>query len=209
MARFYVNEREIVPPPGATSFEEILRHVDKAQLPPNSVVRNVNVDGNPILEDNMDKDPAATIRQMEKGDKVEIVTGTVEEIVSDSLREAFAYLERAGEGIPALARRFQADPGPESFRALVQLYEGFYWLNLLLSRLAENYEIVLDDLPVQGAPAAEHNRRFLSVLKQLLDSQEKGDWVLISDLLEYEIAPMVPVWKEMFQMIADKAPAAR
>ena len=208
MTRFYVNEREIVPPPGIKSFDEILKHVDGNQLPPNSVVRMVNIDGNPIRDD-MLGDPAGIIKKMENGEKVEIITGTVEEIVHDSLSEAFAYLERAEEGIPALAQNFQADPGPESFRGLRQLYEGFYWLNLLLSKLSDNFEIPLDDVVVQGVPGGEHHRRFISILKQLMDSQEKGDMVLISDLLEYEIAPMVPIWKEMFQMIADRSVATR
>jgi hypothetical protein len=67
----------------------------------------------------------------------------------------------------------------------------------------------LDEVIVQGVPAGEHNKKFISVLKQLMDSQEKGDMVLISDLLEYEIAPMVPLWKEMFQIIADRTAVAR
>jgi hypothetical protein len=208
MTRFYVNEREIVPPPGIKSFDEILKHVDGNRLPPNSVVRMVNIDGNPIRDD-LFGDPAGIIKQMESGEKVEIITGTVEEIVHDSLSEAFAYLERAEEGIPALAQNFQADPGPESFQGLRQLYEGFYWLSLLLSKLSNNFEIPLDDVIVQGVPVGEHHRRFISILKQLMDSQAKGDMVLISDLLEYEIAPMVPLWKEMFQMIADRGESTR
>ena len=209
MTRFYVNEREIVPPPGIKSFEEILRHVDGNQLPPNSVVRLVSIDGNPVIQDDLSKNPAALIKQMESGEKVEIITGTVDEIVRDSLAEAFAYLERAEEGIPALAQNFQAGPGPESYQGLRQLYEGFYWVNVLLSKLSDKYGIVLDEVIVQGVPAGEHNKKFISVLKQLMDSQEKGDMVLISDLLEYEIAPMVPLWKEMFQIIADRTAVAR
>ena len=208
MTRFYVNEREIVPPPGIKSFDDFLKQVDGKRLPPNSVVRMVNIDGNPIRDD-LFEDPAGIIKQMESGEKVEIITGTVEEIVHDSLSEAFAYLERAEKGIPALAQNFQADPGPESFRGLRQLYEGFYWLSLLLSKLSDNFKIPLDDVIVQGVPVGEHHRRFISILKQLMDSQAKGDMVLISDLLEYEIAPMVPIWKEMFQMIADRSVATR
>ena len=58
MTRFYVNEREIVPPPGIQSFEEILKHVDGSQLPPNSVVREVSIDGNTIMQEEMSDNPA-------------------------------------------------------------------------------------------------------------------------------------------------------
>jgi hypothetical protein len=209
MTRFYVNEREIVPPSGTTTFEDILKHVDETELPPDSVIRQVNIDGDPILQEDLSKDTSEIFSKMERGEKVEIFTGTVDEILSDSISEAFTYLERAEEGILVLARNFQSDPGPESFQGLSQLCEGFYWLNLLLSKLSDNFAIVLDDVIVQGVPAGEHHRKFLTVLKELLDSQEKRDLVLISDLLEYEIAPMVSLWKEMFQVIAEKVTAKR
>ena len=45
-------------------------------------------------------------------------------------------------------------------------------------------------------------------MKQLVQSQEKGDLVLISDLLEFEILPMIAVWKEMFLIIQEKVRAA-
>lgn len=207
MTRFYVNKIEINPPPGIKSFEDILKHVDGNQLPPNSVVRQVSIDGNPVLQDDLSGNLTEILRQMEDGKKVEILTGTVEEIVHASLSEAFAYLERAERGIPALAQSFQADPGSESFQGLRQLYEGFYWLNLLLSKLSDNFQIALDDVIVQGIPAGEHNRKFISILKQLMESREKGDMVLISDLLEYEVAPMVSLWKELFQIVVDQIAA--
>lgn len=209
MTRFYVNEREITPPPGITSFEEILKHVDGGQLPPNSVVRHISVDGNPIMQEDFDPDSTALFKQLENGEKVEIITGTMEEIVRDSLAEAFAYLDRAEEGIPALAQNFQTNPGPESFQGLRQLYEGFYWINLLLCKLSDNFNIGLNAMTVQGETAGEHHRKFIEILKQLLDSQEKGDMVLISDLLEYEIAPMVPIWRELFQIIAERTGITR
>ena len=209
MTRYYVNEREITPPPGITSFDEILKHVDGNKIPPNSVVRLVSIDGNPLLQEDFTKDSDEIIKQIENGEKVEIITGTVEEIVRDSLAEAFAYIDRAEKGIPALAKKFQTDPGPESFEGLRQLYEGFYWLSLLLKKLSANFNIPVNDISIQGETAGEHHRKFIVILKQLLDSQGKGDVVLISDLLEYEIAPLIPVWKEMFHIIAEKTGTAR
>ena len=47
-----------------------------------------------------------------------------------------------------------------------------------------------------------------SILKQLIDSQERGDVVMLSDLLEYEILPMAPIWREMFLAIEKSVNAA-
>jgi len=205
MTRFYINEREINPPPGIKSFDQILSHVDEENIPPNSVIRMVSIDGIPLIQDDLSKDSSDLFQQASESEKVEIVTGTVEEIVSDSISEAFEYLKRVEEGIPPLALSFQMDPGPEAFEGLRQLFEGFYWLNLLVDKLSANFKIDFDTVCIQEVPVKEHNQKYIAILKQLQDSQEKGDVVLISDLLEYEIAPIVEVWKEMFQIIATKA----
>jgi hypothetical protein len=104
---------------------------------------------------------------------------------------------------------FQMTPGPESFESLRQLYEGFYWLNLLLDKLAASFEIDLSDVLIQETPAREHHQKFITILKQLIDSHERGDLILISDILEYEILPLVPIWKEMFGIILKKVSVAQ
>lgn len=202
MTRFYFNEREIYPSPGMISLDKILSHIDEEELPPNSVVRMISIDGNPLLNEDLTEISEDINQQIFNGEKVEIISGTVDEIIHDSLSEAFEYLERLREGIPRLALNFQTDPGRESFEYLSQLYEGFYWLNLLLNKLTAKFNADFNCIQINELSIKEHQRIYITILKQLLDAQKKRDMVLISDLLENEIAPMVPVWKEMFQVIS-------
>jgi hypothetical protein len=204
MTRFYINEREINPPPDITSFNQLLTLIEEMEIPANSVIRMIQIDGIPVMPDAVSKDFRDFLEQKDCHEKIEITTGTVEEIAMDSIRQAIEYLGRVEDGTPSLAISFQMAPGPEAFENLRQLYEGFYWLNLLLDKLASNFDIVFNEIRIQGIPAGDHHRKFIEILKQLVDSQERGDMVLISDLLEYEILPMVPVWKDMFESISQK-----
>ena len=204
MTRFYVNDREINPPGGISSFDQILSYADKEQIPPNSVIRLISIDGNPLMQGEMSGDPQKIFSQISSCEKLEIITGTLQEIVRDSVSEALEYIDRVEEGISPLASMFQTDPGPEAFEGLRQLFEGFYWLNLLLDKLSGSFGVPLDEVILQGIPAQEHHRKFISILKQLQESQERRDMVLISDLLEYEIIPLIPVWRELFRLISVK-----
>jgi hypothetical protein len=208
MTRFYINETEIAPPAGISSLDQILKHVEGIHLPPNSVVRQVHIDGLPLTPENFNAELAGVLTQVEEREKVEIITGTIEEIARDSIDEAIDYLDRIEKLTPSLAAGFQVSPGPESFETLRQLYEGLYWLNLLLDKLKTNFHLSLDDVPIHGTPVREHHQKFISILKQLIDSQERGDFILISDLLEYEILPLVPVWKDLFRIIASEVHTA-
>jgi len=199
MTRIFLNEREIQSPlPGYASLDEILKHVERSYLAPNDVIRQIHVDGLPLLLDESGALPADLIQGIEKRERVEISTGTLQEIASDSVREAISYLDRIETAIPSLASSFRVFPGQEAFANLKELYTGFYWLIVLLDRLRQSYASLL------GAPLPEVHQRLGSVLQQLVDSQERGDFVLIADLLEYEVLPIIPAWKGVFADIAQK-----
>jgi hypothetical protein len=204
MTKFYVNDREIAPPLDVSSLDKVLNQMEEDHLPPNSVVRQIEVDGIPLTPDDFPENSSGLLQSMPAWKKVEIHTGTLAEIARDSISEALEYLDRIEAATPSLASGFQAYPGPESFEGLRQLYEGLYWLNLLMDKLETGLRISLQNILINNVPAREHNKKFIAVLKQMIDSQEKGDFILIADLLEYEILPLVPVWREMFTIIRKK-----
>ena len=204
MTKFYVNEREIPPPLDATSLECILKQIEGIHIPPNSVVRQIQVDGIPLLPDDFPGNTSEWLQSLQSREKVEIYTGTLTEIASDSIADALDYLDRVEAATPSLAIGFQTYPGPESYEGLRQLYEGLYWLNLLIEKLEAGFHIRLEAILINNVPVREHHQKFITVLKQMIDSQEKGDFILIADLLEYEILPLVSVWREMFTIILKK-----
>jgi hypothetical protein len=199
MTRYFINEREIEAPPDVSSLERILRYIENTHLAPDSVIRKITVDGIPVIPDGK-----CGLDMTDNPKTVEISTGTITEIARDSIEEALEYLDRIESLTPALSVNFQVSPGSESFENLRQLYEGFYWINLLLEKLAQNFSISLQEVIIKGLPVQEHLNNFVTILKKLIESQEKNDCVLISDLLEYEIIPMVPVWKEIFSFMTEK-----
>ena len=208
MTRYFINEREIASPADFSTLDQILKHAEDCHLPPNSIIRQINIDGQPLISDSF-PNPGEILKQLEKQDKVEIFTGTVSEIAHESIVEALAYFDRIETVIPSLASSFQLYPGPESFANLRQLLDGFYWINILLDKLAANFKLVLENCLVQGISVQAHIDKFIVILKQLIDSQQRGDFVLIADLLEYELMPIVPVWKDIFRLLLQKATEAQ
>ncbi len=202
MTRFFVNDREIPsPPPGFSSFHGILEHVEEHYLPPDSVIRQIQVDGLCVLPSELHTTQAGLLDRIEEREKIEFTTGSLREIAYESVQEAVDYLGRIEPIIPSLASGFQTFPEPGMFENLKDLYSGLYWLTLLLNRLGNSLKVPFWEITVQGTSFREHQRKFTSVLRQLVDAQGRGDFVLVADLLEYEILPLLPVWKEVFSSI--------
>jgi hypothetical protein len=204
MTRFFIDNKEIDQPLDISSLSQILKQVESAHLPTNSVVKSIQIDGLPVTPSNCSDRVFEMSEQIEKRNTVEIFTGTLTEIANESIAEAMAYLDRIELATPSLAESFRFCPVPESYENLRQLCEGFYWLNMLMEKLEINFQIHLETMFISGVPAPQYHQKFISILKQLIESQETGDLVLISDLLEYEILPLVAIWREMLGAISTK-----
>ncbi len=206
MTRLFVDEREVsAPPPAFSSLEEVIRHVEANLLPPNSIIRQVSLDGEPIDADSCQADPSMILGDLARRERIDVFTCTIREIALDSIKEADRYLERVEAITPSIAAAFRAYPGPEAFENLKQLYDGFYWLNMLLSRLQTVFNLNVEAKRAGGASLKEHNQRFTTLLQQLVRGHEQGDFVLMADLLEFEVLPMIPVWKSLLADIAGSA----
>jgi|WetSurMetagenome_2_1015567.scaffolds.fasta_scaffold292912_2 hypothetical protein len=207
MTRYFLDSQEIAIPFDASTITQVLKHVEAVHLSPNTVVRQIQVDGLPLVPD--PKEQFDLRCEIEKRDRIEIFTGTVRDIADNSISEALDYLDRVEAAIPSLSNTFQTSPNSEAFQHLRQLYEGLYWLNLLLDKLKANFQKDFEKAIVQGIPAAEQHQKFIAILKQLIESQERRDFGLISDLLQYEISPLVSVWREMFLILSKKVNATQ
>ena len=202
MTRFYVDNREIQPPIDVSSLNQLLRHIEDVHLPPETVVRQIRIDGLPLNAVPAEQSDFSC--RIDQRERIEIFTGSFAEIARESIKDALQYLGRIEAAIPSLIKSFQDSPGPESFENLKQLYEGLYWLNLLLDKLKTKFQMDLNHHLIQGSPVSVHHQTFISVLKELIESQKKGDFSLVSDLLEYEILSLIPVWRELFGVVAGK-----
>jgi hypothetical protein len=204
MTRIFLDEREIASPLELTSLDGILKYIEDTHLSSDSVIRQIKLDGLPLLLDYSRKDFAESVWEIGDREKIEIFTGSVTEIASDSIAESLAYLDQVEKLTPSLAESFQISPGPEAHDNLRHLYEGFYCLSLLLEKLRARFDLDLENVRIRDVSVREHLQKFASVLKELIGSQEQRDFVLISDLLQYEIYPLIPVWREMFGVVAEK-----
>jgi hypothetical protein len=204
MTRFFVNDREITPPLEMSSLGQVLRHVEASYLPPNSVVREIQIDGIPMMSDIDSQIQPEMLGQIDTRERIEFYTGTLTQIAHDSIAEAMEYLDRIEAATPSLAESFRTYPGAEAFENLRQLCEGFYWLNILFGKLEVSFQINPREMQVRDSSLEDYYQKFLSILKQLIASQESGDFIMISDLLEYEILQLVPVWREVFSLISQK-----
>jgi hypothetical protein len=166
----------------ASSVNQILKHVEALHLTPDTVARRIQLGRLP-------QSPVA------------IPPGALRELSLDSITGALECLDQVEAAIPSLAKDFLDTPGLEAFQNLLQLYEGLYWITALVDKLSACFHMRLEGTFFRGVAVPEHQRTLVSILKRLMESQERKNFIQIPDLLQDEIAALVPVWREMFGLI--------
>ena len=203
MAQCYVNGGEVEIPSESSSFDQILKYVEDRCLASSGIIREVYVDGRPLALESL-RDDDGSFDRNGGWEKIEIFTVTLAEIAAESIAGAQNYLIKIENAAPALAVKFQDIPGPEDFGNLGSLCEGFYVLSMLLDKLISGYRLNFNEIIVRGASIIEHLQKFSAIVKQLNEAQEKQEYLLIADTIEYEILPIVPVWKDIFEAVLKK-----
>lgn len=199
MTRLYIDKQEVMPvPPELKSLAQVLRLVETTYLSPDTVIRQVHIDGLSAIPNDQ---AAPWPDSLDGSEKIEILTGTLREVADDSIGEAVAYLDRVGAALPLLASSFRAKSGQEDSENLKQFYEGFYWVNLLLDRLEQSFQIPLERLSIPGGTAREQHIKLDSALKEIVVAHEHKDFGLVADLLESKIAPVVPTCRNVLEAL--------
>jgi flagellin-specific chaperone FliS len=204
MTRLFIDTREVDFPHTEMSLDQIIKHVESTEMAPDSVIRQIHLDGTPLISETVQESIPGSASDITDRERIEIFTSSISDIAKDSIAEAISYLARVESVIPSLSISFQSNPDPEAFQNLKQLYEGFYWLNLLLDRLQQALHCNTDELQVQGATIKEHHEKLAGILRQMIESHQRSEFILISDLLEYEVLPFIPAWKEIFSTLATR-----
>ncbi|HDQ41063.1 MAG TPA: hypothetical protein ENN39_08570 [Desulfonatronum sp.] len=121
--------------------------------------------------------------------KVEIKTMGVPEMGASIARELYKVIRLMSEGarqVAALFRRADDSEALEMYQDLLDVTRDF------LSMIGA----LRDEFSLNKSAQFEQAVQELSALfSEILEVQENEDWILLSDLLEYEYHPLVERWK--------------
>ncbi|HHV28934.1 hypothetical protein [Acetivibrio mesophilus] len=103
---------------------------------------------------------------------------------------AAEYILKASEGVEQIIEFFQSGREDIATRMMIDLVEGIEWL----TQAIDGTKDIHGDHPMDISQAN-------SVLREISEAYENMDYVLLSDLLEYELLPMVNIWRKQLTSI--------
>ena len=154
-----------------------------------NVVRSVKLNGQESSPD------SAVTQQTPLSDieTLEMEVSTLSGIIDKNIENADAYLMRLIPGIEKSVELFRTGNEQEANQFFINIIDGMDWFSQVLDMIFAAKEISSDTV-INGKSVQDRRARLIDFTQQMVDANKNKDWVLLADLLEYEILPYYKEW---------------
>ncbi len=131
--------------------------------------------------------------------KVELAN--LKDLVATNLTNALDYLKKLIPGFEQAAGLFRAGNEQEANKYYMQILDGIGWFSQVVNIIMQS------DQGELALPGAENENlevrqtKLTDLMSQMLEANQNQDWVLLADILEYEMVPFYKDWETILSKL--------
>ncbi len=180
---------------------EILSKVEEDLRKGGKVISRIEIDGRPLGDRRIEEIDSSKVKE------ISFFSKSVSELVLESLRDLQIYLPKLASGLKDIASLFRIGEFKRALALLPKAVEGIGWLIKVLEYTAILLGVeweTLGDLDFRG-----ERDKVIAKMGDLSKALEDRDFVRLSDLLAYEIAPAIDSWEAVARYLLSLAQQAK
>jgi len=186
---------------GLTNFAGLFQRLMDRHVGKGNVIISVKLNQENLDEEKMKNLSSIPISRI---DQLELQTTHVLHPVLDGTEKINQVIEQLIPAMEETADKFRTRPEEEAILPFWECLDGF----LEIVEFVENFEqatgIDFSQETIQGARVSDRQTRLMEVSNQLHEAQQEQDWVMLADLLEYELTPIMQEWLEIFPVLVER-----
>ena len=160
---------------------------------PGSYIRRIWLDQKEFPAD----DPETLQKKPADINSLEVELANLKDLVATNLSNALDYLEKLIPGFDQAADLFRMGNEQEANKFYIQILDGMDWFSEVIN-------IVMDSEFKRSAPEDTlrlRQAKLTDLMSQMLEANKNQDWVLLADILEYEMIPFYKEWQTILTKI--------
>lgn len=196
--KIIVNGKEEPSPPGEAVFlEDIFNHFLSQDSHKGCLISRTLVNGKELPIDSKItlKTPADQIQTLE------IEIAPLGQIVNRNLANAQDYLQKLVPGVARAADLFRLGNEQEANQYFLNIIDGMGWFSQVVLTISQAIGLDYESDLFEGRSLQDRFEHLTDLTKQLLEANKNKDWVLVADLMEYEIHPFYAEWVDLLPQI--------
>ena len=190
--KLLVNGKEETVSHMGETLGDLLLHIEKEGVPQGNVVRAIKIDGQESSPDS----PEAQKTPLSEIATLEVEISTLSDIINKNIENADAYLIRLIPGIEKSVELFRMGNEQEANKFFINIIDGIDWLSQVLDMIL-TAKAISPDTVFDGKSIQDRRASLMGLTQQMVDANKNQDWVLLADLLEYEILPYYQEWSNL------------
>ena len=167
------------------------------QQTPGSYIRRIWLDDQEFPSD----DREALQKKPSDIDSLEVELANLKDLVATNLANALDYLKKLIPGFEQAADLFRAGSEQEANKYYLQILDGIDWFSQVVSVIMspDEGETELPDTDDESLEVRQ--KKLTDLMSQMLEANQNQDWVLLADLLEYEMVPFYKDWEKILSKL--------
>ncbi len=180
----------------AGNLEEALVQLANNAVPENHLVGTVVVNGNEFSE--LYPGQARDIG-LERVMDLDIKTVSLEQVAGAALKDSSVLITRIIDSANRTAELFRMYDEAEAFENFINLLESFRDLFKFIDTTRNTINWDFEGTQYNGHTVQDEWSKLINIIDEIKTTQEEGDLILLADLIEYEIVPMLTNWIAIFE----------
>jgi hypothetical protein len=167
--------------PALHTWQDLLQELESKHLGQGKMISSVRFDGNEVLQF---REAECLSRPLQYLGDIQVQASPMEDMVKSAITEAEGYLVTLQTSLVEVAEAFRRQLANEANNKLSQVFEGIK----MLAALLQGVELSLSGQYHQGpSSVAVILGEMGPTLESLIESQGQQDWILVADILEFEL----------------------
>lgn len=130
---------------------------------------------------------------LENIQRIEVIAQTSQEFINDTLQTAETYLNGAVIELVTLADGFYNVPTPTHWNSFSDMLEGMQWINKVITSINQ-----MEEKPMNWEKYLKLVATLEGELKNMEEAIGNEDYVLIADIIQYEILSVYKALQQEF-----------
>jgi len=183
---------------GINNLEEVLVKIMDEHVKRGSAITTVKLNGAVYSEESPHDAVGVLISDIRT---LEINTMGQEEIALHFLENGVGQLDLLIQGAEKVSELFRIADEAEANEHYARLLESLRLFLQVVVQVKETLHLNLSAIAFQNDTVEQRFEKLSEIMDEMIEVQEKEDWIMLADLLEYELAPLLEEWKSIVPVL--------
>ena len=168
----------------------------KSFIPGGRVIKSIIINGTQYDDLMLDADKSKAFK-LEDADEIKITTMNQLELLNGSLNAAITFLKEFKDGIVKTTDEIRWGNSNVGFKNFSAYLSGLTMFIQIMEKISQFLKIDYNNLVYDGKSVQSYFNDLEKILASVLSTQVEQDYVLLADIVEFELKPNI----EMFENI--------